>query len=365
MKQATMQAEVSGVQLERVAACPVCASKERSFLFTSDDWLYGVPGEFPLVRCRACGLVYLQERPHAASLALYYPDDTYYAYSPPASHSLFARRQPAARLWYFIKRSVLAHEYGYRHLGGHKLAALMARLPLTSWLRQRLTFHLDILLHPYLENGHLLEVGCGVGRYLDLMRALGWHRTVGVDISHKAIAQAREVLGLEAYCGQLREVEFPANSFDAVSLSHTLEHVPDPVTFLRDIFQVMKPGGRLAIIVPNVESLSSRRFRDYWLALETPRHLINFTRRSLSIALQDAGFTIERMTTLSRGGYQVALYSHSRKAGDAHSVYSDSEHRFALSRRARAFMLSLIERLQCAVGLPAGEELAAVAVKRP
>jgi hypothetical protein len=126
----------------------------------------------------------------------------------------------------------------------------------------------------------------------------------------------------------------------------------------------MKPGGRLAIIVPNVESLSSRRFRDYWLALETPRHLINFTRRSLSIALQDAGFAIERITTVPRGGYQVALYSHSRKAGDAHSVYSDYEHRFPLSRRARAFMLSLIERMQCAVGLPAGEELAAVAVKR-
>jgi hypothetical protein len=71
------------------------------------------------------------------------------------------------------------------------------------------------------------------------------------------------------------------------------------------------------------------------------------------------------MTTLPRGGYQVALFSHSREAGDAHSVYSDSAHRFPLSRRARASMLSLIERMRCAVGLPAGEELAAVAVKQP
>jgi 2-polyprenyl-3-methyl-5-hydroxy-6-metoxy-1,4-benzoquinol methylase len=88
------------------------------------------------------------------------------------------------------------------------------------------------LLHPYVEGGSLLEVGCGSGRYLDLMRALGWKRVVGVDFSAKAVEQAKDTLGLEVYCGELRDVVLEPESFDAVSLSHTLEHVPDPIDFL-------------------------------------------------------------------------------------------------------------------------------------
>lgn len=350
-------------ELETVAVCPVCASERYSGLYVSTDWLYRVPGEFKLVRCDECGLVYLGERPTARSLGVYYPDDAYYAYRRPPSYSLFSRESYAASVWYFVKKSILAHRYNYKHLGGSNLVSLLARMPLFAMLSNRATFQLSALLHPYVEKGSLLEVGCGSGRYLDLMRALGWKRVVGVDFSAKAVEQAKDTLGIEAYCGELRNVGLEPDSFDAVSLSHTLEHVPDPIAFLRDISRVMKPGARLAIIVPNVESFSSRLYRDYWLALEPPRHLVNFNRRALSMALERAGFSIDTLTTTPRGSYQVPLFSHSRKAGDDHSVYTDADYRFPIHRRARAFLLSLVERAQCAVGLPAGEELVAVAVK--
>jgi SAM-dependent methyltransferase len=348
---------------EMVISCPVCATESRSSLYVSGDWLYRVPGEFKLVRCDECGLVYLEDRPNAQSLGLYYPDDAYYAYKQPAFYSLFSRANYIASIWYLIKKSILAQRFNYRHLGGSKLVSLLARLPLLALINNRATFQLNVLLHPYVEGGSLLEVGCGSGRYLDLMRALGWKRVVGVDFSAKAVEQAKGTLGLEVYCGELKDVVLEPNSFDAVSLSHTLEHVPDPIAFLRDIYRVMKPGARLAIIVPNVESFSSRVYRDYWLALEPPRHLVNFNRRGLSMALERAGLSIETLKTTPRGSYQVPLFSHSRKAGDDHSVYTDAAHRFPIHRRALAFFLSLIERAQCAVGLPAGEELVALAAK--
>jgi SAM-dependent methyltransferase len=304
--------------------------------------------------------VYLQDRPDSQALKLYYPDDAYYAYERRGHHELFARTNRLASIWYLIKRSILAHRYNYTHLGGSKHLTFVTLL----WpFINRATFQLKVLLHEYVENGNLLEVGCGSGGYLDLMRALGWKRVVGVDFSAKAVKMATDNLGLEVYCGELKDVGLEPNSFDAVSLSHTLEHVPNPVAFLVDVRRVMKPGARLAIIVPNVESLSSRVYADYWLALEPPRHLVNFNRRGLAMVLERAGFSIEKLTTTPRGSYQVPLFSYSRKAGDDHVVYTDAEHRFPIHRRARALALSLVERVQCALGLSAGEELMAVAVK--
>src|SRR5438309_10413077 len=101
---------------ETVRHCPVCGSGSHSKLFVSGDWLYRVEGEFPLIRCDECGLVYLKERPDAHSLRLYYPADTYYAYQAPTRHSLFSRAGAVAPIWYLIKRSILAADYNYGHL---------------------------------------------------------------------------------------------------------------------------------------------------------------------------------------------------------------------------------------------------------
>ena len=81
------------------------------------------------------------------------------------------------------------------------------------------------------------------------------------------------------------------------------------------------------------------------------------------MALERAGFQVETLKTNPRMAYHTTLYSMVRKGGGDRRVYTDAGHRFPLDQRARALTLSLIERAQCAVGLSAGEELAAVAVK--
>jgi SAM-dependent methyltransferase len=363
MSLAAINNGLGNLQMEAVDACPACSSKNSSGLYKAQDWLYGLPGEFELSRCNDCQAIYLSKRPTAESIGFYYPGDAYYSYKRPVSYSLFWREDVISSAWYFIKKSILAHQYGYKHMGGSKLVSIMARAPMMGPLRKRATFELDVLLHPYIDNGSLLEVGCGSGGYLDLMRALGWKRVVGVDIGDEAIRQVKEGEGIEAYCGDLRDMRFEPDSFDAVSLSHTLEHVYDPVEFLCEVRRILKPGGRLAIVVPNLESLSSRRFGEYWFHLDAPRHTVNYTRRGLSTLIEQAGFTTQKLTTTPRGAYQTAIYSYSRKTGDDRSIYTDNKHRFSMHRRMRAFLLSLIEHIRCAAGLPSGEELVAVGIK--
>jgi hypothetical protein len=218
--------QVARLQLELVKNCPVCESENHRDLFVACDKLCELPGEFKVARCNECELIYLKERPDARSIGFYYPQDSYYAYKPPAAYSLFLRDDSLAAIWYTIKKSILAHNYNYRHFEGKKLFSLLARLPL---IRNHATYELDALMHPYVEGGSLLEVGCGSGMYLDLMKALGWKRVVGIDISHRAIEQARNELKLEAYCGELKDVCLDEESFDAVSLSHTRD---SPSSFL-------------------------------------------------------------------------------------------------------------------------------------
>jgi 2-polyprenyl-3-methyl-5-hydroxy-6-metoxy-1,4-benzoquinol methylase len=349
-------------QTEVVARCPVCASRAAAALFTARDKLCELPGEFSIVQCANCSLIYISERPTARAIGAYYPAD-YYAYKPPAAYSLFERQDARAALWYAVKKSILAHQYGYRHFGGSRLLAAIMRLPLFARVRRQATFDLSALLHPFVEEGSLLEVGCGSGMYLDLMRALGWRRVVGVDISAPAIARAKETLGLEAYSGELRDVGFDDESFDAVSLSHVLEHVAEPMAFLAELRRIVKPNGRIAIIVPNAESLAARRFGADWFHLDAPRHMVNFTRHSLGLALARAGFHVEKLLTTPRMSYVTTLFSDSRRAGARRSIYTDANHRFPMALRMRARLLTMIEHMQCAVGRPAGEELIAVARK--
>jgi hypothetical protein len=62
-------------------------------------------------------------------------------------------------------------------------------------------------------------------------------------------------------------------------------------------------------------------------------------------------------------GYKTALFSYSRKASDDHSIYADETHPYPFTRRAQALLLSIREHIACAVGLPAGDEMMAVARK--
>src|SRR4051794_4660373 len=326
--------------------CPVCGSRQRKEVFVSHDWNYLVPGEFPEHRCLGCDAVYPDPQPTDESLGLYYPAGDYYAYSAASRHELFARPGPVAGVWYQIVRGILSRGYGYPLGGWGPPASVLRHVPLIG---ARATHELGILLHPWKPQGTLLDVGCGAGRYLDLMRALGWSRVVGVDISADAIANARS-LGLEAYAGDLQEIGFPDNTFDAISASHTLEHVRDPLALLREIARVAKPGARVAIVVPNVRSLGSRIFRRHWVGLETPPHLVKEwpPGDGASAACREArrGDARHRPDRDLR----VALFSMSRARGDPHSTYTDEHHRFGLPRIGQGAAFAVVEHLLCGFG---------------
>src|SRR5262249_57724808 len=116
----------------------------------------------------------------------------------------------------------------------------------------------------------------------------GWSAE-GLDFDPRAVQSARQ-RGLRFHLGGLAEQRFADGAFDAVTMSHSLEHVHEPLAWLAEAHRILRPGGALAIATPNSRSLLHRWFGAHWFSLDPPRHLHLFNRDALSRALRQAGF---------------------------------------------------------------------------
>jgi SAM-dependent methyltransferase len=294
--------------LETVDACPVCGSAGYRVMYEGlRDRLFGAPGTWTLMRCPDCLSAHLNPRPTVEAMELAYR--SYYTHVAPTP--------PPSAGW--VRRG-LANDYmrarwgydGPRAITGGRLIAHVARS--RAALVDREIRHL-----PAVPGGRLLDVGCGSGVFMAQMAALGW-QTEGIDPDPAAVAHAREA-GLRVTQGTLVDLaaEEHSGTFDAVTLSHVIEHLHDPADDLRRINRLLRPGGRLWIGTPNLESLGFRRYGRDWRGLEPPRHTVLFTRASLESLLRETGFEPQPAPPAAPHAFQMLTESAAtarRRSGD-------------------------------------------------
>jgi SAM-dependent methyltransferase len=137
--------------------------------------------------------------------------------------------------------------------------------------------------------GRLLDAGCASGAFLQEACDAGWS-VAGAEPSETLFAKAQSALGDKAdlHCCVLEQAPFPAASFDAVTLWDVLEHVPDPAGFMRLCRDLLKPGGKLFVNVPDLDSFEARTLGRRWPLL-LAEHLNYFNRASLRLCAEKAG----------------------------------------------------------------------------
>jgi SAM-dependent methyltransferase len=136
--------------------------------------------------------------------------------------------------------------------------------------------------------GRLLDIGCGTGSLLK--EASKFYDCTGLEPSDRA-ADAAESEGFQVIRSTVENAQIPDDAFDVVTMDAVLEHVPDPVAVLQQIHRILRPGGIVVIKVPKLWGPSHRRHGREWNGFRVGYHLTMFTGKTLSAALEVAGFT--------------------------------------------------------------------------
>ncbi len=204
----------------------------------------------------------------------------------------------------------------------------------------------------------VLDVGCGNGLHLEMLREWGWV-VEGVEPD----AQAGEVersRGITVHKVNLASQCFADGIFDAVTVSHVIEHVYDPVALIRECRRILKPGGILVIITPNISSITYRLFRSSSAHLEPPRHLVLFQPRNLAYLADLAGVQMVRCTTLARGAKQLFL----RTLDIRRRGFTDHERQVGLLESLIGWAYHLMERVLVKFHKDGGEEILLIATRK-
>lgn len=254
---ATIEAGAA-LAMEHVGCC-LCGGQDGVPVGVGEDFEYRTTDQsFLAVRCPRCAVVYLDPRPAASELGRIYPDE-YHA---------FAFDEEAFGVVHRVRS----------RLEARRLLWVGAGLP---------------------AGARVLDVGCGDGFHLDLLRRHGppgWD-LIGVDTDPRAVEAARR-RGLQVELATIEEAMIEPGSVDLALCIQTIEHVADPVALLRAVGRVLKPGGRLYLITDSTDSpdfaLAKGR---HWGGYHFPRHWYLFNRASMRRLAERSGLQVERLGT--------------------------------------------------------------------
>ncbi|MFL6196222.1 MAG: class I SAM-dependent methyltransferase [Thermoanaerobaculia bacterium] len=225
--------------LER-SPCPLCGGGERR------EGVYGFP-PFAVARCRTCGLWYLHPRLAERIMHESYAEADYF-------------------------------EGGSAGYSSYQAQETTLRPTFRRFLRE--------LDRRGMTGGRLLEVGCAYGFFLDEARTCFEHRT-GTDYSAAALERARGRAERLVLGGA--EALAPDEAFDCIACIHVIEHIYDPVGFVRQLAAHLRPGGWIVLATPDMGGFWRPLMRRRWPFFKIPEHVTFFDRRSLAGLLQRGG----------------------------------------------------------------------------
>lgn len=242
--------------MEKLNACPVCKGTSFKLIHTCTDFV--ASGEsFNIEECQECQLQFTNPRPDEKEIGRYYQSDKYISHAGSDKSELGV----TYKLYDIIRNYSI----------GKKLD----------------------LIKEYHKSGNLLDLGCGLGYFLDGVKNDATFNALGADVSDEAITYVKKKFDIEvineASLNQVAE-----NSFDVITQWHVMEHVHQLEQRIKHLKHMLKPGGTMFIAVPISESWDAKYYKAFWDGYDVPRHLYHFSRKSFHHLMKKHGFRVEK-----------------------------------------------------------------------
>jgi 2-polyprenyl-3-methyl-5-hydroxy-6-metoxy-1,4-benzoquinol methylase len=212
----------------------------------------GAKDGYGIEECPACGLVQLVPTPTPETLSALYEDESYFG----------------------------GDGSGYSQYESQELEYLA-------------TFREDVRrIAEFVPSGRVLEVGCGYGYFLRCALEAGYD-AYGIDLSPAAVKWAAERHPGRVFCGLLEEVpEIQEQQYDVIFGSHLIEHLTSPGAFLETASRLLRPGGLIVLVTPNIGSLLARVSGRRWVSFKIPEHVSYYDPATITTLLTRADFTV-------------------------------------------------------------------------
>ena len=244
------------------ANCDLCGKDDTELLYMKDD--------FRIVKCKNCGMVYVNPR---------------------------LREEELSKLY---NRNVISPYDYYIETSDDDKRTFEKRLN---------------LIEKYTKRGRLLDVGCATGTFSSVAKKRGWE-VCGIDINEKSAKYCKEILGIDVQIGSFEAVETPKDFFDLVVMSDLLEHISSPTSALEKANGTMKVGGIIFIVTPKIDSVMARVSRKRWLHLKPNEHLYYFSSKTIFKMLEKTGFKIISITPIGRYRNLNTIFYKAQTYGD-------------------------------------------------
>jgi 2-polyprenyl-3-methyl-5-hydroxy-6-metoxy-1,4-benzoquinol methylase len=139
------------------------------------------------------------------------------------------------------------------------------------------------------DKDRMLDVGSALGDSLVEARKLGWQELYGVELSNYAAEKSKK-RNLRINTGTLTSVKYRSNYFDVVTLQDVIEHVKDPTAEINEVRRILKPGGYIFIVTPDVDGIWAKILGQLWYHYKPGEHIMYFSQKSLGKFLNANGF---------------------------------------------------------------------------